>query len=302
MKKIWVEKWRPRTVAEVIVGNERDRKKFDSFIAEQNIPNLLLSGGAGTGKTSMSKALVRDLNVDKNDVLKLNCSDEKIEAMRDKVKNFATTMAMGKFKIVQLEEFDYLGHEAQALLRDLIESTSSNCRFIATCNYINKVTPPLRSRFQEFTFMAPDRDEVLLKSAHILEAENIDFDIDDLDKVVSAGYPDFRKVLQLLEAGCINNKLNVTSNDNISDWKIELLQHLESGDISSARKSVCESANKDELQDIFRFLYDNLNKIKGLKRKDEAVVLIAEYQYKHAFVADWEINVAALFIEISNLM
>lgn len=302
MKKVWVEQYRPRSISRIVMPDARIRKIFNGYIESQAIPNLLLYGGPGTGKTSLSLALIRDLGVQKVDVLKINCSDEKIDALRDKVKGFATTMPVGAFKVVRLEEFDYLGHDAQALLRALIEEVSDSCRFIATCNYINKVTPPLRSRFQEFQISAPARDDVIVLGAEILEAEGVEFDVDDLEKVVAASYPDVRKMIQLLEGSTIDGKLSLTSASKVADWKLDLLPALETSDLKAARKIVCESATREELQDVFRFLFDNVHRIKKLKGyQDDAIVLIAQYQYQHAFVADPEINIAALFIEIGAL-
>ena len=301
MKKLWVETYRPRFVADVILAPEM-RKKFDNFVSDQSIPNLLLTGIRGTGKSTISKALIRDLKVDRSDVLRIACSDEKIDGMRDKVKNFSMTMPNGEFKIVQLEEFDMLSLEAQGLLRSLIEDTSNSCRFIATCNYINKVIPELRSRFQEFTFTAPDRDQVLLLMADILVKEAVEFDVDDLEKVVAAGYPDVRKIIQLMEANSGDGVLKLDNDGGISDWKLSLLPLIEAGDIRGCRKLVCESATKEELIDVYRYLYDNLHRCKKLKKQDEAVVLIAQYQYQHSFVSDQELQVAALFIELANLV
>ena len=301
MKKLWIEQYRPQHVSDVIVPNERDRFKFDSFVSNGEFPNLLLSGGPGTGKSSMSLALIKSIGIDRSDVLKINCSDEKIEAMRDKVKNFAMTMSIGKFKVVRLEELDGIGGDAQKLLRDLIETTSGSCRFIATCNYLNRVLPELRSRFQEFAFLAPSRDEVTIKSAEILEAEGVTFDIDDLEKTVAAGYPDFRKIIQLLESNSMGGKLVIDGGGAAHDWKLELLPLLEAGDLKGCRKLVCESATQGELVDVYRFLYNNLHRCKKLKKQDEAIVLIAQYQYQHGFVNDPELQIAALFIELAAL-
>lgn len=302
MKKVWVEKFRPKTVAEVIVTNAHERATFAKYVEEGEIPNLLFYGGPGTGKSSMSVALMNDLNIDRSDVLKINCSDEKIDAMRDKVKNFAMTMAVGKFKLVRLEELDGIGPDAQRLLRDLIETTERNCRFIATCNYTHLIIPPLRSRFQEFQLAAPSKDDVLIKAAEILEAESVEFDLDDLEKVVAVGYPDFRKVIQLMEQSSKTGKLVIKGAEAAQDWKLQLLPLIEAGDISAAREVVCTSATKEELIDIYRFLYSNLHRCKKLKRQDEAIVLIAQYQYQHSFVSDPELQVAALFIEIAALI
>lgn len=302
MKKIWVEKYRPRSIDEVIFSDDRVKERFKTYVEEGEFPSLLLAGTQGTGKSSISRALIKDIGIDKMDVLRIKCSDEKIDAMRAKVVAFSMTMAIGKFKVVQLEEFDYLSQEAQGLLRSQIEDTSSNCRFIATCNYVNKIIPPLRSRFQEYTFTAPNREACLIRAAEILEAENKTFEIDDLEKVVSAGYPDMRKVIQLLEACSKTGGLELVADGTVSDWKLQLLPLLESGDLKAARKVVCESATKEELVDTYRFLYDNIHRIKKFKGcEDQAFVLIAQYQYQHYFVADPELQIAALFCELSML-
>lgn len=303
IKKPWVEQYRPATLGSVIFTDERISKTFQKFVSEKFIPNLLLYGGPGTGKTSVSSALLKDLGVDRLDRLRINCSDEKIDALRDKVKSFAMTMPVGYLKVVQLEEFDYLGHDAQALLRSLIEEVGGSCRFIATCNYINKITPPLRSRFQEFAFVAPNRDLILERAATILAEHNIEADIDDVDSIISAGYPDFRKIIQLLEQHSSSGKLVISSAEAVFDWKLQLLPALESGDMKVARKIVCDSATKEEVAEVFKFLFDNLPKLKKFKgREDDAIVLLAQYQYQHAFAADAEINTAALFIELGRLI
>lgn len=303
LNKLWVETHRPKSVDRVIFGSEDERQYFTSLVEEQSLPNLLLTGSPGIGKSTISAALMTDLHVDPADVMKINCSDEKIEALREKVKIFAFTMPMGSFKVVRLEEIDHLSNDGQALLRDLIESTSTSCRFIATANYKNRIIPALQSRFHQIELSKPARDDVLVRMAEILVDEKVEFDnLEDLELILDASYPDLRRTISLLEASSRSGKVKLQDNQSIQDWKLQLLPLLETDNLGQARKLVCESATKEELQDVYRFLFDNLGHIKRLKGKqDQAVVLLAQYQYQHAFVADPEIQIAALFVELGAL-
>jgi DNA polymerase III delta prime subunit len=303
LSNLWVETHRPKTLDEVIFASDDEKQIFKSMVERQSLPNLLLVGHQGTGKTTVSAALCHDLKVLPEDVLKVNCSDEKIDAIRDKVKVFAYTMPMGEFKVVRLEEMDYLSLDAQALLRSLMEEVSGFCRFIATANYSNKLMPAIRSRFtHEHVFVAPHRHRVLVRLCEILAAHDIDADIDDVEKVISASYPDMRKSIQILESCSSTGVLVLSTAKSASDWKLQLLPLLEKSDLKTARKLVCESATREEMEDIFSFLYQNVHRVKTLKGKeDQAVVLIAEYSYKHAFVADTELNVAAMFAELMQI-
>jgi DNA polymerase III delta prime subunit len=299
---IWVERYRPKSISDVIFQDDRQRKQFEAFIEAGDIPHLFLTGVQGTGKTTVSRALIHDLKIDPSDVLKINCSDEKIDAMRSKVTSFAMSMPIGKFKVVRLEEIDYLSLDGQALLRSLIEEASGSCRFIATCNYANKVIPPLKSRFQEFYFKAPDKEKVALRVAEILDIEGIDYEPEDLLTYVDVGYPDIRKIIQLLQGNVNGKKLLSPSqvSADSADWKFGLLDAITKGDFKKARKLVCESATREEHEDVYRFLYANVDKMK-VADKEAAIITIAEYLYKHSIVADTEINIAALMIELSRL-
>jgi DNA polymerase III delta prime subunit len=302
LNKLWVEAYRPKTVSDVVFANPEERTFFDNVVKSKSLPNLLLVGAPGTGKTSLSGALLNDLGVLPEDVLRVNCSDEKIDAMRDKVKTFAYTMAMGDFKVVQLEEMDNLSNDAQKLLRSLLEEVSGSCRFIGTGNYQNRIIPAMQDRFQVFNFSKPDRDDIALRAAWVLEVEKIEFEAEDLLKVVEAGYPSVRRVLSLLEKSSKTGKLVVIGEGAVADWKLQLLPLLEASDLKGARTLVCASASKDELQDVYRYLYDNLHRSKKLNTvADEAVVLIADYQRYHEAVDDKEIHIAALFIELGAL-
>jgi DNA polymerase III delta prime subunit len=309
--KPWVEVHRPTSLNDVIFPSQRMQNAFQQYVKTGDLPNLLLYGGPGTGKTSISGALLRDLDIDPMDRLRINCSDEKIDAMRDKVRAFANKVPIGRyhtddprpeFNVVQLEEFDYLSQDAQALLRSLIEETSRSCRFIATCNYVHRIIPPLRSRFQEWEIATPDLGAVEERAISILEHHKIKYDTDTLHAVVAAGYPDFRKIINLLQQHSSSGTLIVSDVEKAQDWKLGLLPLLAKGDFKAARKLVCDSATKEELVEVYRFLYEHTADMKKLKGKeDQAVVLIAQYQYQHSFVADPEIQIAALFIELGTL-
>lgn len=299
---IWVDKYRPKTISDVIFQDERQAQKFQSFVKEKDFPNLLLSGVQGTGKTTVSRALIRDIGIEKFDVLLIKCSEKQIAAIREEVLGFAMTMPIGQFKVVRLEECDYLSLDAQALLRTTIEDSSRNCRFIATCNYENKLIPPLKSRFQQFYFRAPDKEQMALRMAGILETEGVDFDAEDLLTYIDVGYPDIRKTIQLLQGNTSDKKLLSPSNASTaqSDWKFGLLDAISSGDFKKARTIVCETATREEHEDVYRFLYDNISKLK-VDDKDAAILTIAEHLFKHGVVSDTEINLAALFISLSKL-
>lgn len=299
---IWVERYRPKTITDLIFQDERQKSQFESFVKSKDIPNLFLSGIQGTGKTSLSQALIQDLGVDPSDVLKINCSDEKIDGIRNKVSSFAMSLPMGKFKVVRLEEADYLSLEAMALLRALIEDTQRNCRYIATCNYANKVIPPLRSRFQEFYFMAPDKEKVAIRMADMLDSEKVDYDAENLLTFIDVGYPDIRKIIQLLQGNTQNRKLLDPRSvaGEVSNWKFGLLDALNDGDFKRARKLVCESATREEHADVFTFLYQNVDKMK-VSDRDAAIITIADYLAKHALVADTEINLAACILSLGRL-
>jgi DNA polymerase III delta prime subunit len=297
---LWVEKYRPRSLSDVVFQDPAQDKKFKSFVANGDIPNLLLSGIQGTGKTTISRAIIRDLGVDPTDVLKINCSDEKIDALREKVKAFSMTIPNGKFKVVRLEEFDHLSLDGQALLRALIEDSSASCRFIATCNYENRVIPALKSRFVHVDFRAPDKEQVALRMVHILESEKIGFNPEDLLTYIDVGYPDIRKIIQLLQENSASGTLSLPSASASSiDWKFSLLDAVSKGEWKTARKIVCDSASKEEHEDVYRFLYENIGKL-GVQDPEAAIVTIAEYLYKHSIVADTEINLAACFIALSK--
>ena len=298
---IWVHKYRPTHIADIIFQNVTLRDKFNQFVEAGDIQHLLLSGAPGTGKTSVSEALINDLKIDPMDVLKINCSSRKIEAIRGDVQAFCYTAPRGDYKVVRLEEADYLSLDAQALLRSLIEEVQEHCRFIITCNYVNRLMPPLRDRFQTFVFHNPDRDESALHLAEILEKEAIEFDPDDIFGYVDAAYPSVRSMVQLIQQNSSRGKLLPPSSAEAqaSDWKLELLDLVANGKWTAARTLVCKSTTKEEHSEIYTFMYHNAERLK-VNNVETAILEIADHMVKHTLADDTEVNLAACFIKLSR--
>ena len=306
LTQLWVEKYRSTNFDEYVFNDADHKVKFQRMVNDGEIPHLLLSGTAGSGKTTLSKLLVRLLNIDPCDVLLINASDENsVDVMREKISTFAMSYSIGSFKVIQLEEADYLSPNAQAVLRVIMEEASSNCRFILTANYDNKIIPAIKSRCTSFHFKSPSQDDTLARCAEILLSENIDFELELLETYISVYYPDLRQIINVLQSNSIDGKLlppkNMTGND---DYKFKILDYLTSGDLRSCREVVCKNVGRDEYEDVYRFLYENLSvceKFKDVNAYESGIVLIANYLYKHSLCADPEINLAALFIELNNL-
>ncbi len=307
IKKLWVEAYRPSSIDEYIFQNIEQKRQFVNMINAKEIPHLLLSGPQGTGKTSLSKMLVKLLEIDPMDLLTINASkDNSVENIREKIYSFATSFALGKFKIIQLEEADMLTYNAQTALKDILEETQDTCRFIFTCNYENRIIPPIKSRLHHFYFKASPQDEILLRMGEILVTEKVDFDIKLLEKYVSTYYPDIRKIINALQQNTIDGKLQNpnSTDDSVVDYQFKMLEYLEAGDLKTLRKLICENVQREEYDGIYRFLYENINKSKKFKNEDayeSAIVTIAAYLHKNAIVADPEINFAACAIDLDRI-
>jgi len=304
--KVWVEKYRPTTIDEYIFHDKTLEAAVKKMIADKSIPHLLLSGVQGSGKTTLSQILVNELGVDETDVLVINASDENsVDVMRDKIKGFISTFAMGDFKVVRLEEADYISLSGQGVLRNMLDDYQEVARFILTCNYENKIIPPLKSRFQQFRFKAGDKIDITEYVAGILIAEKVKFDVDTLDKFVAIGYPDIRKIVNLLQQHTSETgKLHLPLQDEAGDYKFKLLDFIERDKWLDARLLCCENVVAEEWEGIYRFLYENLEKAPKFNDKDKwesGIVIIADHLYKHGIVADPEINAAAMFIRLTQV-
>jgi DNA polymerase III delta prime subunit len=307
IKSLWFEKYRPKTLDGYIWQSEKQKNQIISYIAAGEIPHLLLSGVQGSGKTTLSKIIVNMLDIDPTDVMLINASDENsVDTIREKITNFAEGYAMGRFRIVQLEEMDYLTHNAQAVLRNLMETYSDTCRFVGTCNYKNKILPALVSRFAEYEYKAPDQGQTMEYAATILISEGVEFDDEDFFKFVKVAYPDIRKLVGLLQQHTVNGKLASPSDEaQGDDYKFKLLDYLSQDNFIDARKVVCANVTREGYDEVYRFLYENIESIPKFKddvnRYEAGIVVIANYLHKHSLVADPEINAAACFIELSRL-
>lgn len=305
--KLWVEKYRPTSIDQYIFHDAQQKASVKRYIADKSIPHLLLSGVQGSGKTTLAQILIAAMQLDPTDVLTINASDERgISTFRDQIKGFATSLAMGKFKIVHLEEADRLTPDAQAALKRFMEEVSDYVRFIFTCNTVSKIIVPVRSRCKEFFFRASDSNDIAEYLITILAKENVKFDLDLVDKYVATYHPDVRKMVNEMQDGVVDKVLQPPSfTGEAGDYKFKLLDLIEEGKWVECRKLVCGNVSAEEYENVYRFLYENLHRAdkftKYNEKWEEAIIIVSDYLYKHTIVADPEINAAAMFIQLSHL-
>jgi len=307
MKYLWVEKYRPNTVEDYVFRDDNQKAQVQQWIKDKSIPHLLLSGSPGIGKTTLAKMLLNEMGINDFDVLVANGSKEgrKIEWV-DKLISFCQIIPFGPFKVVLIDEADYLNpNSTQPALRNLMEDYSHSVRFIMTCNYPNKIIPALHSRCQGFHIETVDREEFTARVATILINESIEIDLDTLDTYVKATYPDMRKCINLVQMNSGTGTLLPPDkgDKSQSDWRLSMVQLFKQGKIADARKLVCKNARPEEMEEIYRWLYDNLDLISAEETiQDKAVLIIKQGLVDHNSVADAEINLAATLIRIANLV
>ena len=295
---LWVESYRPQTLDEYI-GNEHLKSKVKVYLESGDIPHLLLYGRAGGGKTTLAKLLVNNIECD---YLYINASDENsVEVVRDKVKNFASTLGFQDMKVIILDECDYITPNAQAALRNLMETFSKHCRFILTCNFVERIIDPIQSRCQSFQIIPPDRKQVALHVSNILKNEKVDATVDDIVTIVNGGYPDIRRVINSVQRQVVNGKLVIDEGMAIqNDYKLQVLDILKTQDKKNSFKNIRQTladSKVTDFSDLFTLLFDTVDDW-GRGHVAECILTLSQYQQSDAVVVDKEINIMAMFVEI----
>lgn len=302
--QLWVEAYRPSTVDQYVFTDDRQREQVQSWIKDSSFPNLLLSGQAGIGKTSMAKMIINECGINDFDLLQLNASrNNSVDDVRERITNFVQLMPFGDFKVVLLDEADFLSANAQAALRGVMEEHSNTARFILTANFPHKIIPALHSRCQGFHISSTDITEFTARIATILITENIEFDLDTLDNYVQATFPDLRKCINSVQQNSTTGSLlaPTSANNDVVEWKFEMVKLFKEGKIHEARRLLCGKARPEEMEDIYRWLYDHISIFGDSTAQDSAVLIIKQALVDHTICGDSEINLAACLIRLARL-
>ena len=299
---LWVEKYRPETL-DTYIGNDHLKSKVKVYLESGDLPHLLLYGKAGTGKTTLAKILVKNIECD---YIYINASDENnVETVRTKVKNFASTIGFKDFKIIILDECDYITPNAQAALRNLMETFSKHCRFILTCNYVERIIDPIQSRCQSFQIVPPSKTEVAQRLNQILEEEEVNFELEELKILINSGYPDIRRIINTAQRNVVNSILTLDKGSVIqNDYKLKLLEILKTQDKRNAFKTIRQLVADSQITDfadLFRLLYDEVDGY-GKGHVAECILIVAKYELSDSQVVDKEINAMAMLIELLGVI
>jgi DNA polymerase III delta prime subunit len=304
MNDLWTEKYRPSTVDGYVFRDDHQKTQVEAWIKQKTIPHLLFSGNAGIGKTTLAKILFKELDINDLDILEINGSrTNSVDDIRYKIVNFVQMIPFGDFKVVLLDEADYLSPNAQAALRGVMEEYHTTARFVLTCNYPNRIIPAIHSRCQGFHIERVDVAEFTARIATILMEEKVEFDLDTLDTFVKATYPDLRKCINTVQMNSLAGSLHTPEKGDTGeqDYKIEMVELFKKGKISEARKLVCSQARPEEMEEIYRWLYDNIEIFGAEPLQEKAILIIKQGLVDHTLVIDPEINLAACLIRLSHI-